>query len=157
MNDTWVAKIPRGQTEARREYMRAYTATHPKRDRRAYKAAYDAANADRQADYRKRNSEHLKQVRAEYYIKHRDRLLLYIKNRTAMNRDKILAYHATHYQKNAARIKASVAAYRKANPEKKRYLENKRRAKKFANGGSHTLEQRLEKFAALGNCCFYCG
>ena len=35
--------------------------------------------------------------------------------------------------------------------------ENTRRLKKLSNGGSHTLQEWLEKCELLGNVCFYCG
>lgn len=149
--------IPRGQTVERRAYMKAYCAAHPPRDRRAYKAAYDAAHQEQTATYRLANAERLKAQKRAYYQAHRAQILTRVKTRALANPLAISVYHAEHYAKNTARIKANVSAYRAANPEKKAHLENRRRARKAGNGGSHTLAERLEKFAQLGNVCYYCG
>lgn len=149
--------IPRGQTPERRAYMKAYRESHPPRNRRAYKAAYDEANREKNAAYRAANAARLKAKAEAYYRANRESILTRVRAYTEANKERILAYHVGHYVANAERIKANVAAYRKANPEKKAHLENRRRARKANNGGSHTLAERLEKFARLGNVCFYCG
>lgn len=149
-------KIPRGQTAERRAYMKQYVATHPKRDRRAYKKAYDEAHKEQSAAYRISKGDDLKTKKRDYYKSNRERLLANVKKRSIEKRADILEYHRKHYEKNSDRIKKNVEAYRIANPDKKKHLENKRRARKFKNGGSHTLQQRLEKFESLGNVCFYC-
>lgn len=150
-------KIPRGQTPERAAYMKQYCATHPKRDRRAYKKAYDLAHAEEIKNYRINNDDELKEKKRQYYAKNRDQILAKVKRHTIENYDNVLEYHRKHYEKNSDKIKANVALYRQANPEKKKHLENKRRAKKFENGGSHTLDELIEKFEQLGNVCFYCG
>ena len=149
--------MPRGQTPERRAYMAAYIVSHPKRDRRAYKAAYDAAHKDENAEYRLVNAELLKEQKRAYYRANRELILAQVKARAAANPKAISAYHAEHYAKNADRIRATVAEYHKAYPDKKSHLENRRRARKAGNGGSHTLAERCEKFARLGNVCYFCG
>jgi 5-methylcytosine-specific restriction endonuclease McrA len=149
-------KTPRGQTPERRAYMNAYRESHPPRDRRAYKAAYDAAHRSDAAAYREANRTLLAAKKAEWYKAHRASVLARVKNRADQNKDAIAAYQAARYAANPDKVKATVAAYRKANPDKKRHLENRRRARKAGNGGSHTLAERLEKFARLGNVCVYC-
>lgn len=148
--------IPRGHTDARRAYMAAWHAANP-RDRRAYKAAYDVAHAAEQAAYRALHRERLAANMRAYYRANRDRILAQVKAHTAANKGRVLAYHADYYIAHTERVKANVAAYQKANPEKKAVLENRRRARKAGNGGSHTLEERREKFARLGDVCYYCG
>lgn len=149
-------KIPRGQTPERRAYMKHYVATHPKRDRRAYKKAYDEAHKEEIAAYRIKRGQELLNKKKEYYRANRERILANVKARSIVQRDKILAYQADYYEANTDKVKERVGRYRKNNPDKKQHLENRRRASKFKNGGSHTLEQRLEKFGSLGNVCFYC-
>lgn len=152
-----MADVPRGQTPERRAYMKAYVASHPKRDRRAYKAAYDAENRERSAAYRAANRERLRLMKAQWYRANRARILTRVKAHAAANRERILAYQADYYAAHTEKVKANVAAYRAAFPERKRHLENRRRVRKVGNGGSHTLAERQEKFAQLGNACVYCG
>lgn len=149
-------KIPRGQTPERRAYMKAWNAANP-RDRSAYRAAYRAANAEREKAYREARRELHKAQNAAWYAANRERILARVKANSQANREHILAYQAEYYAEHTEKVKATVAAYRAANPEKKAHLENRRRARKANNGGSHTLEQRREKFELLGNVCMYCG
>lgn len=148
--------VPRGQTPERQAYMKAWNAANP-RDRKAYKAAYDAAHQEEAAAYRAANRERLKAEKVAWYQANRKRILARTKARAADNREKISAYQATYYMTRTSKVKARVAAYRAAYPEKKAHLENRRRARKAGNGGSHTLADRIEKFELLGNACFYCG
>lgn len=136
--------------------MKAWNAANP-RDRRAYKAAYDSANKEQIAAYRAKNRDKFIADKKAWYRANRARVLARVKAHAAANRERILAYQADYYAVNTDKVKANVSAYRKANPEKKRHLENKRRAKKASNGGSHTLEELIEKFERMGNVCFYCG
>ena len=149
--------IPRGQTPERRAYMKAYRLSHPPLDRRAYKAAYDAAHRQQAAAYRAANRQRLIEKKAAWYRANRDRVLARVKAHAERNKARVLDYQAAYYSANAERVKATVAAYRAANPDKKRYLENRRRARKSGNGGSHTITERRDKFALLGNACVYCG
>lgn len=149
------AKTPRGQTPERKAYMQAWNAANP-RDRRAYKAAYDAEHKDKNAAYYAATLERRRARAKEYYLAHREKILAQVKARAEAKKDVVLAYQADRYAKNADKIKANVAAYRKANPDKKRHLDNRRRARKAGNGGSHTLAEREAKFAECGNVCYYC-
>lgn len=148
--------IPRGQTPERRAYMKAYNESHPRSDRRAYSAEYHATHKEEEAAYRTANQDKLKAEKKEWYKKNRTQVLKRVKSNATQNREKILAYQSDYYLNNADKVKANVAAYRQANPEKKSHLENRRRARKFSNGGSHTLEELQEKFSRLGNVCYYC-
>ena len=137
-------------------YMKAYAASHPV-DRREYRKQYVATHREEIADYRARRRLLHKEQNAEWYQANRDKILERVKARAIAKRDEILAYHVRHYEKNSAKIKATVAAYRAKYPEKKAILENRRRVRKLGNGGSHTLEELNDKFSKFGNRCFYCG
>lgn len=147
--------IPRGQTPERRAYMKAWNATNP-RDRSTYKRTYDAAHRTEAAAYRRANQERLRAKKAAWYRANRLRVLASVKARSVEKKADILSYQTYYYAANIDKVKANVAAYKAANPDRVRYLENRRRARKVGNGGSHTLVARLEKFAGLGNVCFYC-
>lgn len=140
-----MTKIPRGQTPERKAYMKAYCESHPKRDRRAYKAAYDAAHGEQNSAYRAANAERIKEQRKAFYLANRERCLAKIKAYTAANYAQVMAYHARYAKENRDKVNAWGAT-----------TTARRRARLAGSGGSHTLAERLEKFATLGNVCFYC-
>lgn len=146
----------RNKTPERQAYMKAWRAANP-RDRRAYKAQYDATHQVQSRAYRAKNAAKLKADKALWYLKNRDEILARTKANSVANKRHILAYQANYYSKNKEKVKANVRAYREAYPEKKIHAENRRRVRKLNNGGSHTLCERQELFALLGNVCFYCG
>lgn len=148
-------KIPRWKTPKRQAYMKAWHEKNP-RDRRAYKKRYDEEHLEENKTYRKKNAAKLKKRSLAYYQNHREQILARVKRYTEENYKKVLAYHREHYKENAGRIKANVAAYRQANPEKKSALESRRRARKKGNGGSHTAEEWQAKLILHLNACYYC-
>lgn len=150
-----LASRKRNKDPKRIEYMKRYHASHRK-DRSAYKAAYDAANKDKLAAYRLATVSVRKVKSAAHYLANRDRILARVKGYTSKNHERVMDYHARYYAANTDKMKAENRAYRKANPDKKIHCENRRRARKAGNGGSHTLQQRKELFDLLGNVCFYC-
>lgn len=147
--------MTRGQTEERRAYMRAWHAANP-RDRKEYRAAYRAANKHKEKAYRDKTKDRRRQMNAKWYLANRERILARVKKRSEEKRAEILAYQSAYYAQNTDKVKARVRAYSAAFPEKKAQLEIKRRARKAGNGGSHTWQERAEKFERLGNVCFYC-
>lgn len=126
--------------------MKAYTESHPKRDRSAYKAAYDAAHAEEIAAYVLRNKERNDAYQAAYYVANRDRILSRVKAHTEANYGRIMEYHARYAVENREKVNAWGAS-----------TKCRRRARLAGGGGSHTIAERQEKFAKLGNICFYCG
>lgn len=132
--------------------MKAYYASHPR-----MKRVYDDACRAQNRAYREANNEKLRVKKKEWYAKNRERILQRVRRYSVEHRDSILAYQARYYAENTALVKANARAYREANPDKKAHCENRRRARKFANGGFHTLEELKELFDLLGNVCFYCG
>lgn len=140
-----MSHTPRGQTPERRAYMKAYCESRPKRDRRAYKAAYDASHKDENAAYRAATKEHKKASAAEHYRANREIRLAQVKEYTLANYAKVMAYHARYARENREKVNAWGAT-----------AKARRRARLSGNGGSHTLAERLDKFDRLGNVCFYC-
>jgi 5-methylcytosine-specific restriction endonuclease McrA len=151
-----MSAVPRGQTEDRKAYMKAWNSVNPQ-DRRAYKTAYDKANKEKIAKYREEAKERIKAQRAEHYQKNRERILAKVRADYQANKDRIAAYQAAYYAANLERVTERNKNWRDANPAVRAHHSNKRRVQKSQNGGSHTLAERLEKFEALGNVCFYCG
>lgn len=133
--------MKRWETPERKAYMKAWHAANP-RDRREYKKAYDAANRERNIAKWAENRERHKARAAAYYRAHRDEIRARVKAYTEENKDRVIAYQS---------------AYWKANNDRKVHIANRRRLRKLTNGGSHTLAERQEKFARLGNVCYYCG
>ncbi len=150
-------KIPRGQTPERKAYMKKYNADHPRRNRSEYKKAYDKENKEKIEKYRIENKVKIKNQRREHYIKNKDRLLKKQKKIYAKNTNSIIAYQKAYNKKNKDKIRERERAYSVNNKDIISHCQRLRRARKFNNGGSHTLQQRLEKFEILGNVCFYCG
>jgi len=102
---------------------------------RAYMKRWHAANPPEpgeRAEYMRKYAEANKQRLAEYLRGYRKR-------------------------EDKARKREAHAAWRKAHPEMLLVYQTRRRARKAGGGGSHTIEERREKFAALGDVCFYCG
>lgn len=149
-------KIPRGQTEDRRAYMKKWNAENP-RDRRAYKSAYDRANKERHAEKYKANREIIRKKRKAEYQQNREKHLQRAKRNLEVNREKVLDYQSRYYEQNAEKVKRRVSSYQKANRQKMNVLSSRRRVREANNGGSHTLEELRRKFMLLGDVCFYCG
>ena len=142
--------------EQRREYMRQWHAENP-RDRRSYKAAYDASHREANAERRRMNQAHIKLSKAAWYQANRERLIAKVEARYEAKKAEVLAYQANYYVEHTDKVKANVLAYRAANPEKKALHDNRRRVRKAGNGGTHTAAEWREKCQVLGNVCFYCG
>lgn len=150
-------KIPRGQTPERKEYMKNYNATHPRRDRSAYKKEYDRVNKERIQKYLDENRDKLNALKRKRYYDNRDSLLKYFKERYKNNRDKIISYQKVYNKKNKEKIRKRERAYSKNKKEIITACVQRRRARKAAAPGSHTAQQLIERFDFLGNKCVYCG
>lgn len=145
-------KIPRGQTPKMRAYQKAYRKANP-RDRSEYFAKYRAENKEKAAAYRVANQERERLRAKEYYLANREKILSRVKAWNEVHKGRIQAYRKA----NPDKTRDIAAAYRKANPDKMRHYATKRRARRSGNGGSHTLDELIEKFNSLGNVCYYCG
>jgi 5-methylcytosine-specific restriction endonuclease McrA len=108
----------------------------------------------------------------DYYRKNHDAVRQRAKAGYERNRDEVKAQARAYYAKHAAERRAYALAYRRAHPELKaasdrRYVDGHRekarhnnlmhRSRRAGNGGSHTVQEWLDKVALLGNCCIYCG
>ena len=136
--------------------MKAWHEANP-RDRRAYKASYDALHKTERAQYQVSVRDRRKIQNAAWYKANRERVLARVKANSESNPERVSTYHAEYYERNVDKVKANVKAYRQANPEKKAALESRRRARKAGNGGSHTVAEWATKCAAFNDCCAYCG
>lgn len=78
-----------------------------------------------------------------------------------LNIERNLEYHREYskeYRKrNRERVSEYNSSYFADRPGIRSVYENIRRVRKAGNGGSHTLQQQIDKFNDLGNVCYYCG
>lgn len=125
--------------------------------RRAYHAQWRAANRDK-----------CKVAAARYVAAHPERetarhARYHAENRAARNAKSAVWYAAHADERRDYEVarresqRSYQAAWVKANPEKQAARVRKYRARKARAGGEHTAQERAEKFALLGNVCFYCG
>lgn len=150
-------KIPRGQTEERKIYMKQYRATHPKKDRSEYKRNYDDEHEHQIKQYRETKKDEIKSQRAEHYKKNRDAILAKVKYFYIQNKEKLISYQKEYNIKNKDKIRKRELEYNRTNSQRVSHIANRRRTRKVNNGGSHTLDELVQKFSSLGNVCFYCG
>jgi 5-methylcytosine-specific restriction endonuclease McrA len=92
------------------------------------------------AEYRAKNKSKLATSRAEYYKKNKESESQQKKQRRIENRDLMLEFDKK---------------YRQANPEKRRELNNKRRALKIKNGIFKILSKEITRL--YNSPCIYCG
>lgn len=140
-----MSKIPRGQTPERKAYMKAWNAANP-RDRSAWRIANAATLKAKNKAYQEANRERIAATKAARYLATRVERLAYVKAWMQANRDRVKAYHQEYEKQNREKVRQWTAT-----------TGARRRARKAGNGGSHTADERLAKFAALGNACYYCG
>jgi len=87
----------------------------------AYNTFYNRTHVEKRAAYR---AEHRKD-KATYRAEHRE---------------EIAAYYAAYYAEHRAEIASKYSAWQKANPDKMRAKNHRRRARKTGNGGTHTAD-----------------
>lgn len=113
--------------------------------------------------------------KAARYPAHRDAILARRRARRAERADIVRAQtrasYARHIERRRADArarrprteaeKARLAAYQREhlrrNPAYYRHRQALRRARRYGNGGTHTLAEWQEKVVLLGGCCAYCG
>lgn len=96
-------------------------------------------------EYRLKNPELQKTTKAAYRAANKDKVYALGVAWRAANKEKKVAYSADHYQSNAVKYNARMAAWRNANPEACRIYEQNYQARKIANGGklSKDISQKL--------------
>jgi 5-methylcytosine-specific restriction endonuclease McrA len=114
-------------------------------------------NRQRAAEYRKANRELLRQKQREY--RSRNSAWCYERNRkwALVNPEKVTAYHKRSKDRHPDNNNKSSAQWRKNNPEHKRYLDRRRRARVMAAEGSITKQEWLGVIAKYGPKCLQCG
>lgn len=103
--------------------------------------------------YHSENREHAISVSKKYHEENREKILI----RQKKWRDNNKEARKKYLEENKEKIVRYKKEYKKRNRDKFSMLESRRRARKAGSGGSHTIEQRREKFLQLGNVCYYCG
>lgn len=83
-----------------------------------------------------------------------------VPQRTRMSQEEMVASHKRssrkHYRKHAPQERARTKIWRRANPEKQRFMEKRRRARLQNAPGSHTFEQWQRLLFEHGHMCPYC-
>lgn len=130
-----------------------------------YLREYYAAHRDEAVayarDYRKAHPEEIVASRSASWMKHREKNLARLKAYREANTDKLKASNIAWRKANKAWVDAYNKIYqpkwRASKPGIGSHYMNNRRAKKDANGGSHTLKEWQDKCAAYDHRCAYCG
>lgn len=94
---------------------------------------------------------------AARYVANREKIKASSRAYRAANPERVLAANRAYDAAHRDEDRAYSSAYAAAHPDATRARYAARRARKFGNGGSHTLAEWLDKCALLGNVCFYCG
>jgi 5-methylcytosine-specific restriction endonuclease McrA len=132
---------------------------------------YRAKNADvirqRKAEYRARKSEQIAEKKRRDYIANRGEVLArrkanqaiqeYNRRYKAENKEKMAARAKAYREENAEAIREKRRQNQPMLREYKRFAQNRRKARKTGNGGSHTYEQWQALCREHDGCCAYCG
>ncbi len=129
------------RTEAEKAKRKAYRAEH-KEDFVAKEAAYYAANKEERAAYRAAHKAQIAAKDAAYRASHKDKRATWNATYSATHRGDRSVYNAT---------------YHKANPEKSRAADNRRRARKQGAEGSYTEGDIKAQYTRQKGKCFWCG
>jgi len=123
---------------------------------RAYQAENPEVVKRAQARYKAKHVVKLKEYRRERYATEKDIERERHRAWVAKNKDARAAYMREWRAKAKGHRKAYDAAYRAAHQQERADSENVRRARKSANGGSHTREEWSLLKQAFGHACAYC-
>ncbi len=133
------------------------TRNHCKVCVKAWNAKYREENPEYMAKYRAENKDSIRATRAKYRAENKDRLKAYSAKYYAENIDSIKSDKARYYAENREACLAYSANYKKANPEKNRASEQRRRARKANAKGTFTADDWKARLAYHGYKCIYCG
>jgi hypothetical protein len=134
-------------------YNAAYNASH-KEEIAAYNAAYHVTHkAERVAYYAAHKAERAA-YNAAYCASHKAEIAAHNAAYRASHKEENAAYQAAYY----AAHKEEIAAYYASHPEKFRYRQHKRRARKRGNAGCEPVTKAYldTLFEAQDGCCRYC-
>jgi len=156
--------VPLEDVEKRRAYAAAYYASHRK-EKQVWDNAYRVANREKIRAksrewinaWRAANPEASRAKTRASHARRRDKARAYGIVYYAAHRDELRARSRAYYAKTRDRNLAANRAWRAARPGIESVYQARRRARMAGGGGSHTVAERREKFALLGNVCIYCG
>jgi len=103
------------------------------------------------------NRERAAERHAEWRATHRPQLAAQLARYRAKHKSQHAAYQSAYYVRYKTQVAAKHAAWRAMNPEQRATLNAAYRARRFGNGGSHTLAEWREKLELFAHCCAYCG
>jgi len=129
----------------RQEYDRRYARENSARIV-ARVRAWRAAHPERTRRWARERARKVAPMRRAYFIAYR-----------AANRMRTAEYVRRYRDQHKKEIAFRVARWARENVARRVQSSVRRRARKFGNGGSHTLAEWVDKCALLGNVCFYCG
>lgn len=110
-----------------------------------------------QADYREANRERIRASAAEYYANNREVIAERLRQWHRNNPDRAREIRSRTRKKHADRVRAYNSRYQRENAARYNAYWHARRARKFANGGSHTVEEWEECKAYFDYHCLMCG
>lgn len=111
----------------------------------------------RSRTYREKNREKINSHSREVYHSNIQRERKRHRDYHSRNRKDQLKKKREFYEENKESESNKRRIYKKINPDVMSLSSGRRRARKAGNGGSHTIDQRREKFTLLGDVCYYCG
>ena len=85
------------------------------------------------------------------------RVLAQRRARYRVKRAEILVNQRIYYAKHRPLFQKHNSEWQRNHPEESKLKDSNRRARKLGNGGTHTVQEWLDKCALLGNVCIYCG
>ena len=92
-------------------------------------------------------------IKAESYKRHRDEVIAKVEAYAAANREKVRKCRKAYRERNKEAIAERMKAWAKANPDKRRVGERRRRAQEAGAEGSHTLaEVKVLEVKQGGKC-----
>ena len=113
--------------------------------KKRYYEKYREILAAKNAEWRKKNRDHLVEYRKAYYLKNRERLLAQDKERYQKNRDAILLLRSIYYDEKKERFKHDAVAYAEWRRKKRDY-----QYKRNGRFGRRLLSMRIPDWATMG-------
>lgn len=121
-----------------------------------YRDAHREVLRERGRQVRERDRELLRERCRQYDAAHREERSLAAQIRYWDNREEILAKKAVAHLLNAEVLRQRSRAWQLANPEAKRAIDHRRRAKQTNAGGTHTAFDIRNIYNDQDGLCFWC-